>query len=144
MRIIVDADACPVKDIIISLTKGPKIPVILVSSINHYSLETYPSHVSTIYVEHGVDSTDFKIIQLVKNGDLVVTQDYGLASLLLGKNCRIIHHLGFEYTNDNIDQMLQSRYLSAKARKSGQKTKGPAPLKEKDRQAFGEFLSSMI
>lgn len=144
MRIIVDADACPVKDIIINLTKGPKIPVILVSSINHYSLETYPSHVSTIYVEHGVDSADFKIIQLVKNGDLVVTQDYGLASLLLGKNCRIIHHLGFEYTNDNIDQMLQSRYLSAQARKSGQKTKGPAPLKEKDRQAFGEFLSSMI
>lgn len=144
MRIIVDADACPVKDIIIDLAKSNRTPVILVSSINHYSLKEYPNYVSNIYVEHGVDSADFKIVQLVKDGDLVVTQDYGLASLLLGKNCRIIHHLGFEYSNKNIDQMLQTRYLSVQARKSGQKTKGPAPLKDEDRQAFKNILASII
>lgn len=144
MRIIVDADACPVKDIIIQHTETQSIPVILVSSFSHYSMKDYPEHVSTVYVEHGADAADFKIVQLVKPGDVIVTQDYGLASLLMGKDCRILHHKGFEYAENNIDHLLQTRYISAVARKSGQRTKGPAPLSTEDKEAFRNLFVSVI
>lgn len=144
MKMIVDADACPVKDIIIDLSADYQVPVVLVSSINHYSLADYPDWVKTIYVEHGPDSADFKIVQIAKAGDIVVTQDYGLASLVLNKGVRTLHHKGFEYTSTNISQLLQTRYLSAQARKGGQRTKGPAPLKDKDRAAFRALLEEVL
>lgn len=144
MRVIVDADACPVKDIIIEQTTGKQIPVVLVSSFAHFSSQIHPEHVRSIYVEHGADAADFKIVQLVEPGDLIVTQDYGLASLLLAKDCRIIHHTGFEYTTANIDHLLQTRYYSAMARKSGQRTKGPSALREEDRLKFKELFFEII
>lgn len=144
MRIIVDADACPVKDIIIEQTSNKQIPVILVSSLAHFSNAIYPKNVSTVYVEHGADAADFKIVQLVKASDIIMTQDYGLASLLLGKDCRVIHHTGFEYTSTNIDSLLQSRYYSAMARKSGQRTKGTGPLNDKDKSQFKNLFTNLI
>lgn len=144
MRVIVDADACPVKDIIIEQTAGKHIPVVLVSSFAHFSSQIYSEHVRSIYVEPGADAADFKIVQLVEPGDLIVTQDYGLASLLLAKDCRIIHHTGFEYTAANIDHLLQTRYYSAMARKSGQRMKGPSALREEDKLKFKELFSEII
>ena len=144
MRVIVDADACPVKDIIIEQTTNKQIPVILVSSFAHFSNQVHPKHVSSIYVEHGADAADFKIVQLVEPGDLIVTQDYGLASLLLSKDCRIIHHTGFEYTAANIEHLLQTRYYSAMARKSGQRIKGPSALREEEKLKFKKLFSEII
>ena len=72
-------------------------------------------------------------MQLAKE-DLIVTQDYGLASLALAKGCIVLHHKGYKYTNDNIEQLLQTRYLSAMVRKSGKRTKGPKPFTEKIRE----------
>lgn len=136
MKILIDADASPVKDIVIEEVKGRNITVVLVSSIAHFSLQEYPEYVETIYVEQGADSADFKIVQLAKNGDIVITQDYGLASLLLPKGCLVLHHKGFQYSSDNIDQLLQTRHLSALARKSGQRTKGPKAFTQEDRAKF--------
>lgn len=144
MKIYVDADACPVKDIIIEEAGKKSIPVVLVTSISHFSLKEYPNWVETIYVDTGADAADYRIMKLAAKEDIVVTQDYGLASLALAKGCYVLHHKGFAYTNDNIDQLLQSRYLSAKERRSGKHSKGPKALTEEDRQKFLELFRKYL
>ncbi len=71
-----------------------QVPVVLVSSLSHYSTQELPDHVRAVYVEAGPDAADFKVVQLAAAGDIVVTQDYGLASLLLPKGCTVLHHKG--------------------------------------------------
>lgn len=144
VKIIVDADASPVKNEIIQLAENYQLQVILVSSIAHYSFDEHPAFVQNVYVEKGVDQADFKIVQLATPGDIIVTQDYGLASLLLPKDCIVLHHKGYGYTKENIDQLLQSRHISAQMRKSGHRTKGPKPFTEGDRQKFYEYLDELL
>lgn len=144
MKILIDADASPVKDIVIEEVQGKDISVVLVSSIAHFSLQEYPEYVETVYVEQGADSADFKIVQLAKTGDIVITQDYGLASLLLPKGCLVLHHKGFQYSSDNIDQLLQTRHLSAIARKNGQRTKGPKAFTQEDREKFRAVFREIL
>ncbi|MGD6967420.1 YaiI/YqxD family protein [Rossellomorea vietnamensis] len=144
MKIYVDADACPVKDIIISEATDFEIEVILVSSYSHFSNAEQPSGVKTIYVDSGVEAADYRIVELVEKGDMIVTQDYGLASLGLAKGIIVLHHKGFRYTNENIDQLLQTRYLSAMARKGGQRTKGPKPFTAEDREQFRDLFKQVI
>ena len=144
MKIYVDADACPVKDIIISEASHYDIQVILVTSFSHFSNAEQPSGVKTIYVDSGADAADYRIVKLVEKGDMIVTQDYGLASLGLAKGIIVLHHKGFRYTNENIDQLLQTRYLSAIARKGGQRTKGPKPFTEEDREQFRDLFKQVI
>lgn len=136
MRVIVDADACPVKDIIIEEAACKSVSVALVSSLSHYSTQNLPDHVETVYVEAGPDAADFKIMQLAESDDVIVTQDYGLASLLLPKGCIVLHHKGFEYSDMNIDQLLETRYMGSMIRKGGGRTKGPKPLSKEDKQTF--------
>lgn len=136
MKVIVDADACPVKDIIIEEAGQKSVSVVLVSSLSHYSTQDLPVHVEAVYVEAGPDAADFKIVQLAKQGDIIVTQDYGLASLLLPKRCTVLHHKGFEYSNENIDHLLETRYMGSMIRKGGGRTKGPKPFSREDKQAF--------
>lgn len=144
MKIYVDADACPVKDIIISEGTKAELPVILVTSFSHFSNTEQPSGVDTIYVDSGADAADYRIMKLAKMGDMIITQDYGLASLGLAKGCTVLHHTGYTYTNENIDQLLQTRYLSAMARKSGKRTKGPKPFTAEDRENFRRLFKSAI
>src|SRR3954465_7634417 len=144
MKVYVDADACPVKDIIISEGRNVNIPVILVTSFSHYSNAEQPLGVETIYVDSGADAADYRIMKLVEAGDIIVTQDYGLASLGLAKGNIVLHHKGFRYTNENIDQLLQTRYLSAMARKSGKRTKGPKPFTAEDREQFRSLFKQVI
>ncbi|SFC68282.1 hypothetical protein SAMN05443252_105256 [Bacillus sp. OV322] len=144
MKIYVDADACPVKDIIISEASDFEIQVILVTSLSHFSNAEQPSGVKTIYVDSGADAADYRIVKLVEKGDIIVTQDYGLASLGLAKGIIVLHHKGFRYTNENIDQLLQTRYLSAMARKGGQRTKGPKPFTAEDREQFRDLFKQVI
>lgn len=144
MKIYVDADACPVKDIIIAEANILKIPVIMITSISHYSRKEDPSGVKTIYVDTGAEAADYRIMKLAEKGDMIVTQDYGLASLGLAKGCIVLHHKGFTYTNENIDQLLQTRYLSAMARKSGKRTKGPKPFTAEDKEKFRSLFTSTL
>jgi uncharacterized protein len=144
MKIYVDADACPVKDIIIAEASAFEIPVVLVTSFSHFSNAEQPSGVKTIYVDSGADAADYRIVKLVEKEDIIVTQDYGLASLGLAKGTIVLHHKGFRYTNENIDQLLQTRYLSAMARKSGQRTKGPKPFTAEDREQFRDLFKQVI
>lgn len=144
MKIIVDADACPVKNEIIKLAANYHLSVILVMSIAHYSFQDLPNHVKTVYVEKGIDQADFKIIQLATSGDIIITQDYGLASLLLPKSCRVIHHYGYEYTDQNIKQLLEQRYYSALERNAGIRTKGPSAFTISDRKKFMKYFEELL
>ncbi|NBJ67976.1 YaiI/YqxD family protein [Roseburia sp. 1XD42-34] len=144
MQIYVDADACPVKDQIIKLAREFQIPVTLVQSFSHYSSKAMPEGAETIYVDSGADAADYRIMKLVSQGDVIVTQDYGLASLGLAKRCDVVHHKGFIYTDENIDSLLQTRYLNAMARKSGKRTKGPKAFSEEDRKLFETRFRSLL
>ncbi|SDN46007.1 YaiI/YqxD family protein [Bacillus sp. OK048] len=144
MKILVDADACPVKDIIISEGTKAGIPITLVTSFSHFSTTEQPSGVETVYVDSGADAADYRIMKLAQKGDIIVTQDYGLASLGLAKGCTVLHHTGYSYTNENIDQLLQTRYLSAMARKSGKRTKGPKPFTSEDKEQFRGLFKRVI
>jgi len=144
MKIYVDADACPVKNEVIVIAQKEQVPVTLVQSFSHFSHHEHPSGVEIVYVDSGTDAADFRIMKLALKEDIIITQDYGLASLGLSKGCIVLHHKGFTYTNNNIDVLLQTRYLSAMARKSGQRTKGPKAFTEEDRKKFSKSLQKII
>lgn len=144
MKLYIDGDGSPVKDVAIKTAQQAGIEVVVVTSIDHFSQKEYPDNVSFVYVDKGADSADYRIVQLIQKGDWLITQDYGLASLALPKGVRVFHQLGFEYTAENIDQMLNQRYLSAMVRKSGKHTKGPKPFTAKDREEFQRTLAKEL
>lgn len=113
MRILVDADACPVVSIVEHIAKKYQISVILLCDTNHILQSDY-SEVLTVGA--GADAVDFKLVSVCQKDDIVVTQDYGVAAMILGKGAYGIHQSGRWYTNENIDQMLMERHLAKKAR----------------------------
>src|SRR5699024_2653275 len=140
MKIYIDADASPVKNIVINEAKQFKISVVLVKSYSHFSLSDDTEGMEKIYVDTGADAVDDVILKHTQPDDIIITQDYGLASLVLAKECKVLHHKGFAYSNKNIDMLLQIRHLSAMARKAGQRTKGPNACTDEDREKFRDLL----
>ncbi|MFV8240845.1 YaiI/YqxD family protein [Aerococcus urinaeequi] len=143
MKIFIDGDGSPTKQETIQLAKKNDLPVVLVTSIDHFSKKPVADHVEIVYVERGADSADFKILSMISAGDIVVTQDYGLASLALVK-ATVIHHSGMIYTDMNIDQLLRQRYESQQMRKAKMRTKGPKPFTAEDRHHFIQALDKII
>ena len=143
MAILVDADACPVVKIVEQVAKEYKIPCTLLCDTNHVLQSDY-SQVKVIGA--GADAVDFALISICQSGDLVVTQDYGVAAMALGKGAHCIHQSGKWYTNENIDQMLMERHLAKKARRAKKKhhLKGPSKRTEEDDRRFEESLRRMI
>ncbi len=141
MKIVVDADACPVKREIESLAKKHKIDVIMVCDTSHIISSDYSR---VIMVDKGADSVDFALINMVNAGDIVVSQDYGVAAMALAKKAAAIGNSGRVYTQFNIDSMLNQRYLAKENRRKGGKfTRGPkAPVIDKNR--FTDSLLSLI
>lgn len=144
MRFVVDGDGSPVKKEVIQLAKKYQVDVLIVTSIDHYTTETYPDFVQFIYVDKGADSADYRIVKEIKADDWVITQDYGLASLVLPKGARVFHHSGKEYLLETIDQLLEQRYLGAKLRKAGQRTKGPKAFTVENRQEFVTQMEKLL
>ena len=107
MQIFVDADACPVVTIIEKLAKENSVPVTLLCDTNHVLSSAYSE---VVVVGAGADAVDYKLISICHKGDIVVSQDYGVAAMALGKGAYAIHQSGKWYTNDNIDQMLMERH----------------------------------
>src|SRR5699024_11969969 len=112
------------------------VSVVLVKSFSHFSHASLPSPVSVQYVDKGTEMPDLKIMSIVKRGDIIITQDYGLASMLLVKGCYVMHHKGFQYTEHNIDHLLSSLHASAQARRAGYRTKGPKAFTDSDCAKF--------
>ncbi len=122
MKIIIDADACPVVDIAVDTAKERNIECIIVCD-NTHSIQK--DGVVTVVVDKGSDSADCKIANITQKGDVVITQDYGLAALVLGKGGKALNQNGLIYTDDNIENLLFSRYIGKKERMAGNRTKGP-------------------
>lgn len=143
MRIFVDADACPVMGIIERLAKKYDVPVTLLCDTNHVLVSDY-SEVKVIGA--GADAVDYALIGLCSKGDIVVSQDYGVAAMALGKGAYAIHQSGKWYTNENIDQMLMERHLAKKARRATKKNhlKGPKKRSVQDDERFAESFEKMI
>ena len=143
MRILIDADACPVYRIAERIAKENHIPVILFSDTNHVLTSDY-SEIRVIGA--GADAVDFALINASKAGDIIITQDYGVAAMALGKGAWAIHQSGKWYTNDNIDQMLMERHLAKKARmgKGKHHLKGPSRRTAEDDERFAASLERLI
>jgi len=92
------------------------------------------------------DAVDYKLISLCHRGDIVVSQDYGVAAMALGKAAYAIHQSGRWYTDENIDRMLMERHLNKKARRSSHKNhiKGPKKRTEEDDERFAQSFEKMI
>lgn len=143
MQIYVDADACPVVSIVEKIAKRYGIPVTLLCDTNHVLHSDYSE---VIVVGAGADAVDYKLISLCHKGDVVVSQDYGVAAMALGKGAYAIHQSGKWYTNENIDQMLMERHLAKKARRSSSKArlKGPRKRTEEDDARFAESFEKLL
>lgn len=144
MRFVIDGDGSPVKEEVIRLGKKFQLPVLIITSVDHYTMKEYPDFVQFIYVDKGADRADYQIVKEIKPGDLLITQDYGLASLVLPKKARVFHHSGKEYLVETIDQLLMQRYIGGQMRKAGKRTKGPKPFTASDRQLFYEIMTDIV
>ena len=143
MQIFVDADACPVIAQVENVAQKHNVPVTLLCDTSHI-LESEYSRV--VMVDRGADSVDIVLVNNCNKGDIVVTQDYGVAAMALGKGAYAIHQSGKWYTDDNIDQMLMERHLSKKARRSSRKchVKGPKKRTEEDDERFAQSFEKML
>jgi uncharacterized protein len=121
MKILVDADACPVKEIIVEIAKKYSIKVIMFIDTSHIYCDNYSE---VITVDKGPDSVDFALANKIEKDDIIITQDYGVATMALSKNAFSLNQNGLIYDKDNIDKLLFERYLSQKARRSGKSTRG--------------------
>ena len=142
MKVYVDADACPVTRIAERVAKEYAIPVVLLCDTNHVLSSDY-SEIRVIGA--GADAVDIALINLCQRGDFVVTQDYGVAALALGKGAKAIHQSGRWYTDENIDGLLMERHMAKVARrKSKNHLKGPAKRTEEDDRRFEESFRRLI
>ena len=143
MKIFVDADACPVVHIVEKIAEKYQVPVTLLCDTNHVLSSDYSE---VTIVGAGTDAVDFKLISLCHAGDIVVTQDYGVAAMALGKKAYAIHQSGKWYTDENIDQMLLERHLAKKVRRGSPKNhlKGPHKRTVEDDQRFAESFEKLL
>ena len=141
MKILIDADGCPVVDLTVRLAEKYGIECTILCDTSH---EFNREGAKTVVVEKGADSVDFRIVNLVGEGDIVVTQDYGLAALCLARKAIPVSQNGMVYTDKNIDQLLFTRYVSKKIRKAGCRMKGPSKRTPEQDKAFAAALEKLI
>lgn len=137
MRVLIDADGCPVVDIGIRLCKKYNIECLLLCDTAH---EMSREGAQTLVFDKGADSVDLALANRTQPGDLVITQDYGLASLCLARRASVLHQDGWEYTDYNIQALLFQRHESRKYRAGGGRIKGPA---KRTHQQDKDFESAM-
>ena len=136
-----DADACPVKQIIVRLAKQRKIPVTMLCDTAH---ELNDGYSTVITVDKQADSVDYALMALLTREDIVVTQDFGLAAMALGKGARAVNQNGLIYTNDNIGKLLLERHIGQKVRRGGGRTKGPSKRTKEDNARFETALEKLL
>ena len=130
MTILIDADGCPVVDLTLRSAGKKGVPVVILCDTSH---RIEREGAQTLVFDKGADSVDFALVNRVKPGDLVVTQDYGLASMCLAKCARVLNQNGLEYTADNIDALMLQRHENKKLLRAGKHPKGAAKrTKEQD------------
>lgn len=141
MKILVDADACPVKNIILDLAKEFQVPVWMFVDTSHMIHDDY-SRVFT--VDKASDSVDFALANQTEKGDIAVTQDYGLATMLLAKQAIVLHQNGFIYDDQNIDRLLFERHIGKKLRKNGKRSSHIKARTSENDDAFMHCLRRVL
>lgn len=140
-KVLIDADGCPVVDLTISIAEQFQLPVLLLCDTAH---NMQRPGAETIIVSKGADAVDFALVNRVNKGDVVVTQDYGLAAMVLAKQGYPIDQNGRVYSGNNIDQLLYSRHIAKKVREGGGRMKGPKKRKPEDNEKFEESLLGLL
>lgn len=141
MRILIDADGCPVVDIAVKAARSfEKDCHIFCDTAHIFDKAGAETHV----VPKGADSADFALVNFVLKGDVVITQDYGLASMALSRGAICINQDGLEYTNDNIDTLLLARHTAKKIRNAGGRLKGPPKRTKEQDASFYKKLAEII
>ena len=141
IRVLIDADGCPVVDIVLRLCSTNHISCFILCDTAH---EFHRNDAETLIFDKGSDSVDYALVNRVKKDDLVITQDYGLASMCLAKGCRVLHQDGWEYTADNIDALLLVRHESRKYRAAGNRVKGPRKRSAIQDRTFETALHAIL
>ena len=141
MQILVDADACPVKQIIVRLAKERNIPVTMLIDTSHELSDGYST---VITVDKQADSVDYALMGLLTREDIVVTQDFGLAAMVIGKGAKAVNQNGLIYTDENMDKLLLERHIGQKVRRSGGRTKGPPKRSIEDDARFEAAFQQLL
>lgn len=143
--LFIDADASPVTREALTLARRHKVPVVLVANATQ-NLERYAERggVECISVSGGRDAADFAIVERLQAGDIVVTQDLGLAAMVLGKGAAAISPRGRIHSSLTIDMELAVRHAEQVHRRAGGRTKGPSKFEDEDREHFVEQLERLL
>lgn len=141
MKLLIDGDGCPVVDVTIAIAARHGIPVTILCDTAH-SIQREGA--KTIVVSQGQDSVDFVLVNLLARGDVAITQDFGLAALCLARGAYPLRQDGLEYTDYNIDGLLQARHTAAKVRRGGGRLKGPSARTKGDEEAYKTALEALL
>lgn len=141
MRVLIDADGCPVVQLAVQCAKRHGVAVTLVCDSAHWF--DLPD-VETITVPKGADSADFRLVNMLHAGDVVVTQDYGLAAMALARRAHVLNQSGLIYTDENIDSLLLTRHTSRMLRNAGVRMKGPSKRTKEQDEAFLSALERLL
>ncbi|MFV0401863.1 MAG: DUF188 domain-containing protein [Oscillospiraceae bacterium] len=141
MRILIDADGCPVVDIALSAGKSYGVECIILCDTSHVFQR---EGARTITVSKGADSVDFALVNMVEPGDIVVTQDYGLAAMCLARRAVPISQDGMVYSSDNIEALLGARHTARKIRQSGGRLRGSKKRTPEQNEAFRRELEQLL
>ena len=141
MKVLIDADACPVVDIAVRLCRERNLPCLLLCDTAH---TMHHEGAQTLVFDKGSDSVDFALVNRVESGDIVITQDYGLASMCLARRAKVLHQDGWAYTEDNIQALLWSRHETKKYRQSGGRVKGPSKRTAQQDKDFTYALDKLL
>jgi uncharacterized protein YaiI (UPF0178 family) len=143
--LFIDADACPVTRSAIGIASARKVPVVLVSNgTQNLGKYTGREGVEAVQVSSGRDAADFAIVERLSAGDIVVTQDIGLAAMVLGRDAEAISPRGRVFNPITIDAELAVRHAEQEHRRSGGRTKGPTPFEDDDRERFADSLKRLL
>lgn len=141
MRILIDADGCPVVDICLCAAKEKALECHIFCDTSHeFSKDGARVHI----VPKGADSADFCLVNFIVKEDVVITQDYGLASMALSRGAYVINQDGLEYTEYNIDALLLARHTAKKIRNAGGRLKGSSKRTKEQDARFYEKLFEII
>ena len=141
MKILIDADGCPVVDRTVRIAKAHHAECLILCDTSHYFQK---DGAATLVFSKGADSVDFALVNRVAPGDIVITQDYGLAAMCLCKRAVVINQDGMEYTADNMDALLLARHTARKIRNAGGRLKGPPKRTTAQDQKFETELSRLV
>ena len=141
MRVLIDADGCPVVDITVKVCRSAGVECVLLCDTAH---EFRRDGAVTLVFDKGADSVDYALVRRLLPGDLVITQDYGLASMCLAKGARILNQDGWEYTAHNIEGLLLFRHEARKERIRSRRFKGPTKRTKEQDDRFEKALRDIL